>query len=74
MLNFIIAEYKNKKYKLYATKTALKLKPPSLYYQINKNKNIYISSERLDNKKWISVKNNSLIECTKNKLKILEIK
>ena len=74
MLNFIIAEYKNKKTKLYATRSALKLKPPSLYYQINKNKNIYIASERLDNKKWISVKNNSLIECTKNKLKVLEIK
>ena len=74
MLNFIIAEYKNKQIKLYATRTALKLKSPSLYYQTNKNKNIYIASERLDNKKWISVKNNSLIECTKDKLKILEIK
>ena len=74
MLNFIIAEYKNKQIKLYATRTALKLKPPSLYYQTNKNKNIYIASERLDNKKWIFVKNNSLIECTKDKLKILEIK
>ena len=76
MLNFIIAEYKNKQIKLYATRTALKkkIKAPSLYYQINKNKNIYIASERLDNKKWISVKNNSLIECTKDKLKILEIK
>ena len=30
MLNFIIAEYKNKQIKLYATKTALKLNPFSL--------------------------------------------
>ena len=74
MLNFIIAEYKNKKIRLYATKTAIKLRPPSLYYQINKNKNIYISSEKLDNKKWVSVKNNSIVECSKNKLNILEIK
>ena len=73
MLNFIIAEYKDKKYKLYATKTAIKLTSPSLYYQINKNKSIYISSEKLDKKKWVSVKNNSLIECSKNKLKIMEI-
>ena len=56
MLNFIIAEYKNKKIKLYATKTALKLKPPSLYYQINKNKNIYIASERLDKKNGFLLK------------------
>ena len=73
MLNFLIAEYKDKKYKLYATKTAIKLTSPSLYYQINKNKSIYISSEKLDKKKWVSVKNNSLIECSKNKLKIMEI-
>ena len=73
MLNFIIAEYKDKKYKLYATKTAIKLTSPSLYYQINKNKSIYISSEKLDKKNWVSVKNNSLIECSKNTFKITEI-
>ena len=73
MLNFIIAEYKDKKYKLYATKTSIKLTSPSLYYQINKNKSIYISSEKLDKKKWVSVKNNSLIECSKNTVKIMEI-
>ena len=73
MLNFIIAEYKNKELKLYATKTALNLNAPSLYYQINKNKNIFISSEKLDRNKWISVENDSLIECSKNKLKILGI-
>ena len=73
MLNFIIAEYKDKKYKLYATKTAIKLNSPSLYYQINKNKSIYISSEKLDKKNWVSVKNNSLIECSKNTFKIMEI-
>ena len=70
MLNFIIAEYKDKKYKLYATKTSIKLTSPSLYYQINKNESIYISSEKLDKKKWVSVKNNSLIECSKNTFKI----
>ena len=73
MLNFILAEYKDKKYKLYATKTAIKLTSPSLYYQINKNKSIYISSEKLDKKNWVSVKNNSLIECSKNTFKIMEI-
>ena len=73
MLNFLIAEYKDKKYKLYATKTSIKLTSPSLYYQINKNKSIYISSEKLDKKKWVSVKNNSLIECSKNTVKIMEI-
>ncbi len=73
MLNFIIAEYKDKKFKLYATKTAIKLTAPSLYFQINENKNIYISSEKLDKKKWVPVKNNSLIECSKNKLKIIKI-
>ena len=73
MLNFIIAEYKSKELKLYATKTAHKLNAPSLYYQTNKNKNIFISSEKLDKNKWVSVKNNSLIECSKNKFKILEI-
>ena len=73
MLNFIIAEFKDKKYKLYATKTAIKLTSPSLYYQINKNKSIYISSEKLDKKNWVSVKNNSLIECSKNTFKIMEI-
>ncbi len=73
MLNFIIAEYKDKKYKLYATKTAIKLTSPYLYYQINKNKSIYISSEKLDKKNWVSVKNNSLIECSKNTFKIMEI-
>ena len=73
MLNFIIAEFKDTKYKLYATKTAIKLSPPSLYYQVNKNKSIFISSEKLDKKKWVSVKNNSLIECSKNKFKILDI-
>ena len=40
MLNFLKAEYKDKKYKLYATKTAIKLTSPSLYYQINKNKSL----------------------------------
>ena len=54
MLNFLIAEYKYKKYKLYATKTSIKLTSPSLYYQINKNKSIYISSEKLDKKMGIS--------------------
>ena len=56
MLNFIIAEYKDKKYKLYATKTAIKLNSPSLYYQINKNKSIYISSEKLDKKNGYQLK------------------
>ena len=73
MLNFIIAEFKDTKCKLYATKTAIKLSPPSLYYQVNKNKSIFISSEKLDKKKWVSVKNNSLIECSKNKFKIMDI-
>ena len=56
MLNFIIAEYKNKKINYTLLRTALKLKPPSLYYQTNKNKNIYIASERLDNKNGFLLK------------------
>ena len=73
MLNFIIAEYKDKKYKLYATKTAIKLNLLLFIIKSIRIKSIYISSEKLDKKIGYQLKTISLIECSKNTFKIMEI-
>ena len=75
MLNFLIATFdKNGKNTLYATKFSAGLKTPSLFYSKNKSEYTMISSEKLNNYKWYSIKNNSLIKASENKIKIQKIK
>ena len=59
MLNFLIAYQTKTKHEIYATKYAINLTPPSLYYFIDKKNNIFVSSEKLDNNKWISIQENT---------------
>ncbi len=74
MLNFLIAFYdKKNSCKLYATKGAINLPPPSLYYQINKKNSFYISSEKLDDNRWTKIKDFSLIECDNKKISIIPL-
>ena len=74
MLNFLIATFdKSGKNTLYATKFSAGLKTPSLFYSKHKNEYIIISSEKLNNDKWYSIKNNSLIKASRNKVKIEKI-
>ena len=74
MLNFLIATFdKNGKNILYATKFSAGLKEPSLFYSKHKNEYTMISSEKLNNGKWYSVKNNSLIKVSKSKIVIEKI-
>jgi predicted glutamine amidotransferase len=71
MLNFLIATYDTKgNKKLYATKVGFNIKPPSLYYNCNKEKGYLISSEKLNNSNWRTIKNNSLIEVINNSFTI----
>ena len=49
------------------------LKTPSLFYSIHKNEYIIISSEKLNNDMWYSIKNNSLIKASENKVEIEKI-
>ncbi len=73
-LNFLIATYdKNGKNALYATKFSAGLKAPSLFYSKHNNEYNIISSEKLNNNKWYSIKNNSLIKAYENKIKIEKI-
>ncbi len=74
LLNLLIAtKFKGEK-KMIATKYGHNATPPSLYYQCNKDKkeNI-ISSEKMSSVNWKKVPDNSLIEITKNKKKIVKI-
>ena len=74
MLNFLIATFdKNGKNTLYATKFSAGLKTPSLFYSKYKNQYIMISSEKLNNDKWYSIKSNSLIKASGNEVKIEKI-
>ena len=74
MLNFLIATFdKNGKNTLYATKFSAGLKTPSLFYSKYKDQYIMISSEKLNNDKWYSIKNNSLIKASGNKVEIEKI-
>ena len=74
MLNFLIATFdKNGKNTLYATKFSANLKTPSLFYSKNNNEYTMISSEKLNNNKWYSIKNNSLIKASENKIEIEKI-
>ena len=68
MLNFLIAYQTKTKHEIYATKYAINLTPPSLYYFIDKKNNIFVSSEKLDNNKWISIQENTLIKCVNKKI------
>jgi predicted glutamine amidotransferase len=74
MLNFLIATFdKNGKNTLYATKFSAGLKTPSLFYSKHENDYTIISSEKLNNDRWYSIKNNSLIKASGNKVKIEKI-
>ena len=74
MLNFLIATFDNNgKNSLYATKFSAGLKIPSLFYYKHKNEYIIISSEKLNDNKWYSIKDNSLIKASENKVKIEKI-
>ena len=74
MLNFILATINDKgKDILYATKFAKGLKSPSLFYLKYKNEYVTISSEKLNDKVWVNVKNNSLIKVHDNKITIKDI-
>ncbi len=74
MLNFLIATFdKNGKNTLYATKFSAGLKVPSLFYSKHKNEYIIISSEKLNNDKWYSIKKNSLIKAFRNKVEVEKI-
>ena len=74
MLNFLIATFdKNGKNTLYATKFSAGLITPSLFYSKNNNEYTMISSEKLNNDKWYSIKNNSLIKASGNKVEIEKI-
>ena len=74
MLNFLVATFdKNGKNTLYATKFSAGLKTPSLFYSKHNNEYIIISSEKLNNDKWYSIKNNSLIKAYGNKVDIEKI-
>ena len=74
MLNFLIATFeKNGKNTLYATKFSAGLITPSLFYSKNNNEYTMISSEKLNNNKWYSIKNNSLIKVFENKIEIEKI-
>ena len=74
MLNFLIATFdKNGKNTLFATKFSAGLKTPSLFYSKNENLYTIISSEKLDNKKWYNIKNNSLMKVSGSKIEIEKI-
>jgi len=74
MLNFLISTYdKNGKEILLATKFATGLKAPSLFYLKHKNEYVIIASEKLNYKKWNSIKSNSLIEVSGRKIEIEKI-
>ncbi len=74
MLNFLIATFDKKgKNTLYATKFSAGLETPSLFYSKQQNEYIMISSEKLNNNKWYSIKNNSLIKASENKVEIEKI-
>ena len=74
MLNFLVAVFdKNGKNSLYATKFSTGLKEPSLFYTKHKKEYTIISSEKLNNDKWYSVKNSSLIKAFENKVEIEKI-
>ena len=71
MLNFLVATHDKKgNKKLYATKVGINIKPPSLYYNLEKDNNYIISSEKLNNNNWKTIKNNNLIEIVNNSFKI----
>ncbi|MBF95680.1 MAG: Gamma-glutamyl-hercynylcysteine sulfoxide hydrolase [Alphaproteobacteria bacterium MarineAlpha9_Bin4] len=72
MLNFLICTRGNN-IKLYATKFSLEARCPSLYLLKDSSNNIYISSEKLDEKDWLKVKDYSLLECKMNSFKITNL-
>ena len=75
MLNFMIAHITEKEeIRLLATKASINIEAPSLYYLIENENNIYISSEKLNNKNWKGIMDSSIIECLNNKLLISKIK
>ena len=74
MLNFLIATFdKNGKNTLFATKFSAGLKAPSLFYSKNEDAYTIISSEKLNNKKWHNINNNSLIKVSGCKIEIEKI-
>ena len=62
MLNFLLAQISDNKTNLFATRYAIKEESPSLYFNLQNKKDIYICSERMDDNKWIKVKNSSLLK------------
>ncbi len=74
MLNFLIAGFdKNGKEILFATRYSKSLKAPSLFYLKHNNEHVIISSEKLNDAKWNSIKNNSLIKIAEKKIEIEKI-
>ncbi len=73
MLNFLIAHKNHNSISLYATKFSINLNSPSLYYLIDDEKNIYVSSEKLDDSSWKTVKDFSLLEYKNNNLNITSL-
>ena len=73
MLNFLIAHKNHNTISLYATKFSINLNSPSLYYLIDDEKNIYVSSEKLDDSSWKTVKDFSLLEYKNNNLNITSL-
>ena len=74
MLNFLIATFDhNGKKTLFATKFAIGLKSPSLYYLKHKNEFVIVASEKLNNEKWNNVKHNSLLIVTEKNIDIKKV-
>ena len=73
MLNFLVASTDQENTNLYATRFSVNINSPTLYYLIDFEKNIYISSEKLDNKNWIAVKDSSFIKCNNKNLEITSL-
>ena len=74
MLNFLIATIDKKgNDTLFATKFSVGMKSPSLFYSKYKNEYTIISSEKLNNNKWYSIKNNSIIKVSSSNIVIEKI-
>ena len=75
MLNFMLAHITEKEgFRLLATKASINIEAPSLYYLIENDRNIYISSEKLNKQNWKGIMDSSIIECDNNKVLISKIK
>ena len=74
MLNFLLAVVEdNGNETLYATKFSKNINPPTLYYTEYKNNEFFISSEKLNNRNWVIIKNKSLIKIKNKSLNIFKL-